>query len=178
MSCVDSFTSIRQSTSSTWPWESVGVTWSQAALEFVPDGSLRDIYVKRVSLDDWETVYRWLLVTYPHVFTRDGGQIDPPPSVEYIWQDRAVASNLLTLQVGELRVNCHFFHSDDLELDIRPEEVQNEEGFAALSDLLIGLGRQVEKQVILTYENGKEDAVFLEYRPEDSALVYHKPHWR
>ena len=36
-----------------------------------------------------------------------------------IWEDRKIASSLLTLRVGDLRVNCHFFQSDDLELDIR-----------------------------------------------------------
>jgi hypothetical protein len=154
------------------------VTWSQAAEDFMSDGSLRDIYVRHVSRDDWENLYRWLLHTYRHVFTRDGIQIDPPPSVEFIWQDRAVASYLLTLQVGRLRVNCHFFQSDDFELDLLPEEVVNEEQFAAVSDLIQGLGRQVDKKVVLSYQNGKDDAVFLEYRPEDDALIYRKPKWR
>jgi len=152
--------------------------WSQAAEHFVPDGGLRDIYVRHVSIDNWETLYRWLLHTYPHVFTRDGIQIDPPPSVEFIWQDRAVASNLLTLQVSGMRVNCHFFQSDDLELDLRPEEVVDEEHFGAVSNLMIGLGRRVDKQVVLSYQEGKHDAVFLEYRPEDDELMYCKPKWR
>lgn len=52
--------------------------WSQAAEDFAPDGSLRDIYVRHVSADDWESVYRWLIGTYPNVFTRDGIQIEPP----------------------------------------------------------------------------------------------------
>ena len=117
------------------------MTWSQAAGDFVPDGSLRDIYVRHVRADDWESAYRWLIGTYPHVFTRDGSQIDPPPSLEFIWQDRAVASNLLTLQVGGLRMKCHFFQSDDLELDIRPEEIANEDRFAAVTGLMEGLGR-------------------------------------
>ena len=62
-------------------------------------------------------------------------------------------------------MNCHFFQSDDLELDLRPEEVANEERFAALTGLMEGLGRLVEKNVVLTYQNGKDDAVFLEFRP-------------
>jgi hypothetical protein len=154
------------------------VTWSHAAEDFAPDGSLRDIYVRHVSADDWESLYRWLIGTYPNVFTRDGIQIDPPPSVEFIWQDRAVAFNRLMLDVGGLRVNCHFFQSDDLELDLRPEEVVNEDRFAALTSLMEGLGRLVNKNVVLTYQNGKDDAVFLEFRPEDGGLTYHKPKWR
>jgi hypothetical protein len=154
------------------------MTWSQAADDFTPDGSLRDIYVRHVSADHWETVYRWLVCTYPHVFTRDGTQIDPPPSVEFIWQDRAVAFNRLTLQVGGLRVTCNFFQSDDLELDIRPEEVVNEGRFADITGLMEGIGRLVDKNVVLTYQNGRDDGVFLEFRAEDGAFSYHKPKWR
>jgi hypothetical protein len=154
------------------------VTWSQAAEDFAPDGSLRDIYVRHVSTDNWESAYRWLIGTYPNVFTRDGIRIHPPPSVEFIWQDRAVASNRLTLDVGGLRVNCHFFQSDDLELDLKPEEVVSEERFAALTGLIEGLGRLVGKTVVLTYQNGRDDAVFIEFRPDDGGLTYHKPKWR
>lgn len=154
------------------------MTWNQAADDFSPDGSLRDIYIRRVSAGDWESVYRWLIGTYPNVFTRDGIQIDPPPSVEFIWQDRAVAFSVLTLNVGEVRVNCRFFQSDDLELDLSPEEVVNEERFAALTVLMGSLGRLVNKDVVLTYQNGKDDAAFLEFRPEDGELSYHKPKWQ
>jgi hypothetical protein len=154
------------------------MTWSQAAEDFQPDGSLRDLYVRKVSVEDWESTYRWLIATYPNVFTRDGIQIDPPPSVGFIWQDRAVAFNRLTLDVGGLGVNCYFFQSDDLELDLRPEEVVSEERFAALTALMEGLGRLVDKNVVLTYQNGKDDAAFLEFRPGDGGLMYHKPKWR
>ena len=152
------------------------MTWSQAAEDFAPDGSLRDIFVRHVSTDDWESAYRWLVGLYPYVFTRDGIQIDPPPSVEFIWQDRAVAFNRLTLDVGGIHVNCHFFQSDDLELDLRPEEVASEERFAALSCLMEGLGELVGKTVVLTYQNGRD--VFVEFRPDGGGLTYHRPKWR
>jgi hypothetical protein len=153
------------------------VTWSQAAEDFTPDGGLRDIYVRGVSTDDWETAYRWLIGTFSNVFTRDGIQIDPPPSVEFIWQDRAVAFNRLRLDVDGLSVNCLFFPSDDLELDLRPEEVVSGERFAALTGLMKGLGLLLDKNVVLTYQNGKDDAVFLEFRPQDGGLTHYKPKW-
>ena len=142
-----------------------------------PTGGLRDIYVRHVSADDWETAYRWLIGMYPNEFIRGGIQIDPPPSVEFIRQD-PVAFSCLTLDVGGLRVNCHFFQSDDLELDLRPEEVVTEERFVALTGLMEGLGRLVDKNVVLTYENGKDDTVILEFRPEDGGLTYYEPKWR
>ena len=154
------------------------MTWNQAAEDFVPEGSLRDLYVRHVSHDDWETIYHWLLSTYPHVFSRDGTPIEPPPSVQFIWEDRKVATPLLTLQVGGIRVNCHFFQSDDIELDLRPGAVVDEERFTAVTNLMIGLGRQVAKHVILTYENDKEHSTFLEFSPEDDAVTYRKPVWR
>jgi len=87
-------------------------------------------------------------------------------------------SNLLTLEVDEIYVNCRFFQSNDLEFDLRPEEVLNEKRFVALSDFMLALGQLLEKHVVLTYQNGKDDAVFLEYRPGDGALRYLKPNWR
>jgi hypothetical protein len=77
-------------------WENRHVTWSQASEDFAPDGSVRDIYVRHVRAEDWEIAYHWLLDTYRHEFTRDGIPIDPPPSVESIWRDRAVAFSHLT----------------------------------------------------------------------------------
>ncbi len=35
-------------------------------------------------------------------------------------------------------MNCYFFESNDLELDFRPEEVTNEERFAAVTELMEG----------------------------------------
>jgi len=54
------------------------VTWSQASPDFEPDGGLRDIYVRNVGPSGWENVYHWLLDTYPHVFLRDGVEVEPP----------------------------------------------------------------------------------------------------
>ena len=108
----------------------------------------------------------------------DGIHIDPPPSVKGIWRDRAVAFNHLTLKIDGLHVNCYFFESNDLELDFRPEEVIDEEGFAAVTELMEGLGQLVKRHVVLTYQNGKDDAVFLEFGPEEGGLTYHKPTWR
>ncbi len=78
------------------------MTWIQAAEDFAPDGSVRDIYVRNVSKEDWETAYRWLLGTSPHKFTRDGIQIGTPLSVKSIWLDRSVASSHLTLLINGL----------------------------------------------------------------------------
>jgi hypothetical protein len=121
------------------------VTWSQASPDFEPDGGLRDIYVRNVGPSGWENVYHWLLDTYPHVFLRDAVEVEPPPSVQFIWEDRKIASSLLTLRVADLRVNCHFFQSDDLELDIRPEEV-DEEQIRGVRHLMLSLGRLAGRQ--------------------------------
>ena len=155
------------------------MTWSQVLEDFAPDGSVRDIYVRQVSTEDWEVAYRWLLDKYRHEFTRDGIRIDPPSSVESIWRDRAVAFSHLTLRLDGLQVNCYFFESNDLELDFRPEQVDNEERFDAVTELMEGLGQLLlNKRVILTYQNGKDNAAFLEFRPQEGGLSYRKPKWR
>lgn len=96
------------------------------------------------------------------------------------WLRRARTLVQLEPQLGRVRVSRqnHFFRSDDLELDLRPEEVASEERFAALSGLMEGLGRLVGKTVVLTYQNGRDDAVFVEFRPGDGGPTYYRPKWR
>ena len=59
-----------------------------------------------------------------------------------------------------------------------PEEVTDEARFAAVTELMEGLGQLLAKTVVLTYQNGNEDAVFLEFQPEIGRITYHKPSWR
>jgi hypothetical protein len=149
------------------------VSWSEAAPDF-DDGGLRDIYVFGTTPEDWETAYRFLIARYPHLFRLDGVEVVAPPHVHPILGAAHDAAVLLALHVDGLHVNCHFFTADEIELDLDPREVVDDRSFQAVTLLLSGLGRLLDKRAVLTYENS-EDAVILEYAPGADAVRHHRP---
>ena len=59
----------------------MAVTWDNIALIFEPDGSLRDIYVQEISLDDWGNLIDFLNNNYNLKYgvtgeEKDSNQID------------------------------------------------------------------------------------------------------
>src|SRR5262245_25635206 len=67
---------------------------------------------------------------------------------------------LLSVNVGNLLVNCHFFTVDEIELDISPREVKGERELEDLFDFLRRLCRILNKQTVLTPESGPEFWIF------------------
>jgi hypothetical protein len=84
---------------------------------------------------------------------------------------------VLALDVAGVQVNCHFFTAEEIELDLDPREVVDEESFQAVTALLLELGRLLGKRSILTYENS-QDALVLEYVPGDEEVRHHLPRFR
>lgn len=150
------------------------MSWSGAASDFDGGDGLRDIYIPDTTPADWDKAYRFLIARYPHVFRRDAVDEDPPPHVRSILDGAQDAATLLALDVHGIQVNCHFFTAEEIELDLDPREVVDERSFQAVTALLLGLGRLLNKRTILTYENSP-DAVVLEYVPGDDEVRHHRP---
>ena len=153
------------------------MSWAEAAEDFTPDGSLRDVYVLGTDRGDWERVYRFLRERFPHSFELDNEKVPPPETAEELLRLRSTVAPLLRLDVSGMQVNCHFFCEEEIELDLNPREVTDEARFGAVIGLLENLGRLVGKRVILTYENA-QDAVVLEYDPKGDRVRYCAPRWR
>jgi len=62
-----------------------------------------------------------------------------------------------------MRVNCHFFTREEIELDIEPSEVDSEARCLSLLAFIKGIAERVGKDVIMTPENMQE-TVLLRYR--------------
>ncbi len=103
---------------------------------------------------------------------RDGVDHKPPGDVENILAATREATFLLTLHIAGLNLNCRFFTVDEIELDLDPQDVMDEDSFAAVTNFMLELGRLLGKRVILTAED-TPDAVILDSLVEDE--VHHYP---
>ena len=111
------------------------------------DGGLRDIYVLGTSLEDWRRFVA-LAVSYPYEYDGEPGSL---PDVESVLRDDQ--SHLLSIGVGNVRLNCHFFIDSEIEIDIDPAEIESAANHDAVLNFLERLGRTLGKPVIITPEN-------------------------
>ena len=142
------------------------VRWAAIAPEFEWDGSLRDIYVVGTTAHDWQQVLDALRELEPAPsFSIDGAAASLPERADGMFAQRQRSSPLLALDVGGVRLNCHFFDEAEIEFDLDPREVTGAAQFAALEAFMTLLAAKTGKNVILTYENTKS-AVILSVAPE------------
>ena len=88
------------------------------------DGSLRDIYVLQTSRADWE-VFIAFVAAYPHTHAVDGEQCPILGAAQIFDGPSSSSSHLLSISLGGVKANCHFFGESQLELDIEPGEVRS-----------------------------------------------------
>jgi hypothetical protein len=80
----------------------------------------------------------------------------------------------MTIDLSDIRVNCHFFTPEEIELDIDPSEVVRDDQADRVMGFISDLGRVLQKRVILTWENMR-NAVVFEYLPERGTVEYLPP---
>jgi len=128
--------------------------WQQVSADFVPDGSLRDIYVLRATPSDWQNVVDELRsFDPPPVFLIDGEAAEMPENIEEILAARISCSPMLQIDLGKINLNCHFFGGENIEFDLDPNEVTGQREFDALLNFMRFLGSTTGKIVVLTPEN-------------------------
>lgn len=130
------------------------VDWAQIASDFKWDGSLREIRVPGTSVADWQHFLDALRRIAPSfTFTIDKEAADLPILAEEALACRQTASPLLSFQAGDVRLNCHFFSADEIELDLDPRDVTGDIQLAALADLMGWMADTIGRLVVLTSEN-------------------------
>ncbi|MES9685386.1 hypothetical protein ABWK22_21295 [Gottfriedia acidiceleris] len=89
---------------------------------FFVDGSLRDIYVLDVTLEDWQKLIDWLrLSDWVIEFYIDGQKnTNKITNVSKIFEEKKKKSVLMAINIKSVLINCHFFVEDELEFDINP----------------------------------------------------------
>ncbi len=90
--------------------------WEKCKDIFEVDGSLRDIYIRHTTLDDWQKVLDAIRESpYPSVFSGAGESALFPQEANNCFDE---FGGLLQIQVGEVQLNCHFFIKDEIEFDL------------------------------------------------------------
>lgn len=133
---------------------------------FEPDGSLVDLYVLDISPEDWQQLLNELQPeVLPYKFW-DFEMDDEPrrlsQRIETIFARGDEASGcLLTLDPEGLRLNCHFFTTEEIEFDLVPQDIQSEDLAARLADFIRRVSALLGKPVLLCCEGMPERPCFI-----------------
>ena len=149
----------------------MNVSWSTVAHEFTRDGSLRDIYVSPVTLDDWQRVFEFVrsLGTAANYWV-NGDPAVWPASIIDAFATRAHASPALIFRVSGIHLVAHFFDEATVEMDFLPQDVSNQAELDLLLSFLQHLGDLLAKPVSVTPE-GCMDEAFLVYQPSSREFL-------
>ena len=90
-----------------------------------------------------------------------------PSAAEAFEAQQLRATMLAFWPGGDLEVHAHFFSAHQIELDLDPRTVQDQKGLDSVVSLLRTLGRGLDRDVLLTWENSP-DAAILRYDTETS----------
>jgi hypothetical protein len=130
--------------------------WNDIKWIFEPDGSLRDVYVQDISIREWEKLIDHLNDNYRLTYS-DQNKIDKKYVLEYL-QDTSgeMESKSLTVNLGQIKINCHFFLVEQIEFDIDPKEIKSINDFQMIEDFITSISETLQEQVTLTEENTPE----------------------
>ena len=115
------------------------------------DGSLRDIYIRNVTHEDWKNWVEFVNAKYPIDFkignAHRGNKIDFDLVTSY-WQNREQECLSASIDLGNIILNTFFFDKEEIDNDLAPAEIKSLEDhyklLRYLSNISILLGRQVE----------------------------------
>jgi hypothetical protein len=151
------------------------VKWELCREHFVPDGSLRDIYVVDTDVDVWRRALSLLLSTSDSVRHRVAGGVELPAvdSAEQLLPYLKVGNPthaMVAFWRDGIEYVCHFFAVDEIELDIELAAIDGPKALDALVRLVEALGRATERGVSVTRENCRDEP-FLAYSPTADEVV-------
>jgi hypothetical protein len=154
-------------------WEAAVFTKSIYEEAFARDGSHRDLYVRSTSLNDCHDFLKFLNSTdYRLSLQTDGTPTRMPSDVTPLFS--ADTPRLPQIYLGGITLNCHFFLEDEIELDLDPEELTDDDDDSkadAILAFMVELGEALRKPVLMTAENAP-DAVIFRFDPEAKQVTY------
>lgn len=137
--------------------------WNSVQQGFKPDGALRDVYIAPASAALWNEFIEWVSrAGYRSEFWHGQSKKALPQNFQEIrllqQTDRTTLKLFLS---GGAQITCHFFTDDEIELDIDPREIQDQEAFTNLLNFLKGITKTLSRSARVTYENSPEDELFV-----------------
>ncbi len=132
--------------------------WSEV---FHKDGSLRDIYIHDTSLVDWQRFLDFLRGRsgLKASFRWDDKEVATPADVSVIFSERQHAAPLLSLDLQGILLSCHFFTSEEIELDLDPREITTKADADRVFEFIAAIGELLQKDIHLTEENCPESVL-------------------
>ena len=138
---------------------SSNLDWKICKEAFEWDGSLRDIYICETSLDDWQNFLDFLREgEYQVRFLVDKTPYPLPTKVNWIFEQPE--RPLLSIEISNITLNCHFFIIEEIELDLDPREVTDEAKLNQLVKFISDISLTLGKKVKITPENSSDIALF------------------
>lgn len=124
------------------------------------DGALREFYIRNANRADWDAILKRVNRNWKaYDFSVDGEARELPLSFETIEHLRREANPLLSIQIAEAYVNCHFFGDEEIEFDFRPEDFRTPERWVKLCEFFQDMVDAVGKSGIVTYENMPREVI-------------------
>lgn len=147
--------------------------WIHCRDAFHQDGSLRDLLVLGTTENDWNELLSWVHTSGLGIrYTRDAEETTLPTRVVDIVGDQ-LASHNLAIDLGGVILNCHFFTSDEIELDLDPRQVNSQADLDNVLNFMSALGSRLSRDVILTEENSPKYNWFT-YSFRDRRILYER----
>jgi hypothetical protein len=135
--------------------------WQDYKDEFEFDGSWRDIYVFTTDVSDWQRLIDFLRSgVYEYSCTLGGEEATLPSYAREMFEAGYEFRPLLSVNVGSVVLNCHFFTEEEIEFDLDPREIKGELQAEQVFAFMRRIGRILDKEVILTPENAQNVAIF------------------
>ena len=134
------------------------VIWSECAVDFAGDGSLRDIYVLDGGLDAWDVILG-IARQVEARFSIDGVTRPLPEKAQDVFAESAAGAALLSIEWQGIQLAAHFFDQADVELDFVPSALQGQQSLDELCSFLRELAVGTNRDVIVTPENWPQSPI-------------------
>lgn len=151
-----------------------GVRYADVRDALTADGSWRDLYVFETDANEWLQLVRAVMESgWSWTLTRDG---EPTSSAAeaIAFSFSGSGTTLLSVRVGALRVNSHFFGPEEIEFDLDPSEL-TEASFESLCGFMGFIGELLGKNVFLTEENHPQCGIMAFEVERSDFLVLKRP---
>jgi hypothetical protein len=137
-------------------------------------GALLDAYVEDTTIDDWQRAIDAVRsLDWPSTYSEDGDAVPMPVSARALFARSKEHACLWEIRPLEtVRLNCHFFDEGEIEFDLDPREIRDEQHLDVVREFLSTVGRALKRPVGLGIEGGSPRCPDdLRYEPEADVVT-------
>ncbi|MEH7351465.1 hypothetical protein [Gottfriedia acidiceleris] len=139
---------------------------------FFVDGSLRDIYVFNVDLDEWQKLYEFVHRSHWNITCNKDGQISEyrNTNVNKLFKEKENHSIMMAININGILINCYFFSDTEIEFDLDPKEIKSESDVKSVFEFMKKISKLLGKESILTLESDPDNPL-VKVRPDGNLLI-------